>query len=101
MPVHISVTYPIPSMADNFLISKLSDFKVSIENAIAIEIESGRPSGTATIITATEIVKKSRILTKVSLERSEDYELNKSLITKKIHMLAKTRKPTAYPHLLS
>ena len=57
LPVHISVTYPCYSIAANFLTNKLSDLRVSIEKAIAMEIERGRPSGTATTMMAIEMVK--------------------------------------------
>ena len=71
LPVQISVTYPIDSTAARFLTKRLSFFKVSIEKAIAIEIESGRPSGTATIITATAIVKYSKIVLRVSFDKRD------------------------------
>lgn len=57
-------------MALNFLIKRLSFLSVSIEKAMAIEIDKGRPSGTATIIIAIEMVKKSRILTAVSFDNT-------------------------------
>jgi hypothetical protein len=57
LPVQISVICPIDSIAVKFLTKRLSFFKVSIEKAIAMETERGRPSGTATIMTATAIVK--------------------------------------------
>lgn len=55
---------------------------MSIEKAIAIEIESGRPSGTATIITATAIVKYSKIVLRVSFDK-RSYPENIILHTKK------------------
>lgn len=67
MPVHISVTDPIFSHASSFFTSNYSFLSVSTEKAIAIEIERGSPSGTATMITATAIVKLLSTLMRVSV----------------------------------
>jgi hypothetical protein len=68
-PVHISVTYPIASTDYMFFTSKLSFFNLSIEKAIAMDTDNGRPSGTATMMIATAIEKKSIALVSVSFSR--------------------------------
>lgn len=66
LPVQISVIDPIFSIAIRSLTKRCSFLRVSTDHAIAIDKDSGRPSGTATIITAMAIVKLSRIFSRVS-----------------------------------
>ena len=58
--VTISVRYPEFSKAFKFLINKLSSLRRSVLSARAIEIASGRPSGTQTINSATAIYSLSK-----------------------------------------
>ena len=66
LPVQIVLTVPIVSHASKFLTSKLSYFMVSIEYAREIDTAKGSPSGTATIMMVSAVVKKSNSLIRVS-----------------------------------
>lgn len=71
-----------------------------MENAIAILIDRGRPSGTATIMIAIAMEKKSRSFRRVSFERSFE-SVKRSLQTRKRAIAQKETKPAVYPHLLN
>ena len=67
---------------------------MSIEKAIAIEMERGRPSGTATITIETAMEKKSKIFKRVSFERSS-LSVNMSLQKRKRTIAANEITPAA------
>jgi len=67
-----------------------------MEKAIANGKERGSPSGTATTMIATEMVKKSRILMRVSLERRV-CSPKVILIIKNRHMLTNKRNQQCSP----
>ena len=67
--------------------------KMLIEKAIAIEMERGRPSGTATIITAQQILKMFISCINVILSKS-DYGVIMTLIPKYAVIVTKRINPT-------
>lgn len=98
LPVQISVTVPIISQAFRFLTNSLSPFIVSIENANERDTARGRPSGTATIMMATAMVKISMIFSRVKFESSWVSE-NMTFVTRWMDIAQAIRKPAKYPHL--
>ena len=71
-----------------------------MEKAKAIWIERGRPSGTATIMMATEILKMLRIVNNVS-SLTIDWLVKKIRSSKKAVMEAKINAPAVYPYMES
>lgn len=57
-------------MLSTFLIRMLSCFNLLIDRAMAMEIASGRPSGTATIKRTIAVIPMSAASLKVSLENN-------------------------------
>ncbi len=99
LPTQISETMPMFSQASRFLIKRPpSDFMVSTEKAIEMEMARGRPSGTATIMMVMAMVRMDSILRRVSLENMLSEDVNMILNVKNADIVIRTMSPAKYPH---
>lgn len=83
-PVQISVIDPIFSAAFSLFTNNFSFLRVSIEKAMAIWIDRGNPSGTATMMIEMAMVKYP-IRVEAVVISNKSVEVKTTLTAKKIH----------------